>query len=324
MYHEKTAQASKGKWRGILLNLGVPSDSLTGRHSKCPLCTSKDNFRWDNQDGRGTYICTCGAGDGMRLAMEFTGLPFGDVAARIDGMLGNIKPESGPVRQEMSEDERKGMLRSAVGETVPVQPGDLVHAYLSSRHIAERIYPPALRFGARMRDGEGGVRPCMVALVGVHGEKDEKGRQRYRTLHRTFLSPDGQGKAEMASPRKLMPGPVPDGACVMLSDWPGYGPIGIAEGIETAMSASALFNIPVWAAINATMMEKWLPPAGADEVAIFADNDENYRGLRAGAILANKLKTRPEYEGLTINLHLPKQPGTDWADEWCMQIGGKA
>lgn len=324
MYHEKTETAAKGKWRGILMELGVPADSLTGKHSKCPLCTSKDNFRFDNQDGRGTYICTCGAGNGMRLAMEFTGQTFSQIAPRIDEMLGNIKPESGPARQEMSDDDRKGMLRAAYAETVAVTPGDLVHTYLASRHIAERIYPAALRFGPRMRDGEGGVRPCMVAMVGVHGEMDGKGRQKFRTLHRTFLRPDGLAKAEMPSPRKMMPGTIPDGACVMLSDWSGYGSIGIAEGIETALSASALFDMPVWAALNATMMEKWLPPAGAEDVAIFADNDANFRGHRAAYVLANRLATKPEYADLTINIHVPKLAGTDWADEWAMHIGRKA
>lgn len=324
MFHEKTASAAKGKWRGILLELGLPADCLTGKHSKCPLCTSKDNFRWDNQDGRGTYICTCGAGDGMKLAMDFTGESFSQVAPRIDAMLGNIKADAPIPKREMSEDDRKRILRETAAATFPVQSGDLVDRYLVTRKLDQPVYPGALRFGKALRDGEGGVRPCMVALVGVHGEKDDKRRQRYCSLHRTFLRPDGLGKAEMASPRKMMPGPVPDGACVMLSDWPGHGPIGIAEGIETAMSASALFGIPVWAALNATMLEKWLPPAGADEVAIFADNDANFRGQRAAYILASKLAARPEFEALTINVHTPKHVGTDFADEWTMHIGGKA
>lgn len=324
MYHEKTETAAKGKWRGILLELGIPAEILTGKHAKCPLCTSKDNFRWDNQDGRGTYICTCGAGNGMRLAIEFTGQSFSQIATRIDDMLGNIKPESASPRAEMTDDERRSLLRSAYAETIAVSPGDLVHTYLSSRHIGERIYPAALRFAPRMRDGDGGVRPCMVAMVGLHGETDGRGRQKFRTLHRTFLRPDGLAKAEMASPRKMMPGAIPDGSCVMLSEWTGHGPIGIAEGIETALSASALFDMPVWAALNATMMEKWLPPAGADEVAIFADHDANYRGHRAAGILANRLATKPEYAGMTISIHMPQIAGTDWADERAMQIGRSA
>ena len=315
MYHEKTATAAKGKWRGILLELGLPSDCLTGKHSKCPLCTSKDNFRWDNVDGRGTFICTCGAGDGMKLAMEFTGEPFSQVAPRIDALLGNIKADTAQPKREMTDDDRKRMLRETAAATVPVHPGDLVDRYLAARKLDQPSYPGALRFGKALRDGEGGVRPCMVALVGVHGETDDKGRQRYCSLHRTFLRPDGSGKAEMASPRKMMPGDLPDGACVMLSEWPGHGPIGIAEGIETAMAASAMFGIPVWAAISAAMLAKWTPPQGAEEVAIFADNDPKFGGQAAAYGLAHRLAVK----NIPTTVHVPAMPGTDWADEWAKE-----
>lgn len=318
MFHERTATAAKGKWKGILLELGVPSGSLTGRHSPCPLCGSKDNFRWDNQEGRGTYICTCGAGDGMKLATEFTGQGFTEVAPRIDAMLGNIKPETGPQRQPITDDDRKRIMRATWAETVAVKPGDLVHRYLESRQIAERIYPPALRFAPSLRDGDGGVRPCMVAMVGVHGERNAKGTQIYQTMHRTFLRPDGLAKAEMESPRKTMPGEMPPGCCVMLSAWTG-GPIGIAEGIETAMSASAIFGIPVWAAINATMLAKWSPPQGAEEVTVFGDNDGRFAGQAAAYTLAHRISTAKATRDIPVNVMIPKTKGTDWADEWMTQ-----
>ena len=322
-FHEKTSHAAKGKWRGILLELGIPSDSLTGKHSKCPLCGSRDNFRWDNLEGRGSYICTCGAGDGMKLALEFTGEGFSSLAPRIDAMLGNLKPEPAGRKVEVSDEDRKAFLRSTIAETQPVTQGDLVHRYLEARGVGERIYPPALRFGPKMRDGEGGVRPCMVALVGVYGAQDDHGRQKYCTLHRTFLNTDGTGKAEMPAPRKLMPGELPDGACVMLSEWTGSGPIGIAEGIETAMAASALFDLPVWAAINATMLAKWTPPPGADEVAIFADNDPRFGGQAAAYTLAHRLSTAKATRHMTVNVQLPRAVGTDWNDELLSQRGAR-
>ena len=316
MYHDKTVNAAKGKWRGILMALGVPEKALHDRHGPCPLCGGNDRFRWDNKDGQGTYICgQCGAGNGMKLAIEFTGQPFPELAPRIDAMLGNVKPDTASPRREMSDDDRRRILRETAAATVPVQPGDLVHAYLSTRRLDQPVYPAALRFGAAMKDGEGGVRPCMVALVGVHGETDDKGRQRYCSLHRTFLRPDGKGKAEMASPRKLMPGGLPEGACVMLSEWTGSGAIGVAEGIETALAASARFEMPVWAAISSNMMAKWTPPAGAEEVAIFADNDPKFGGQAAAFGLAHRLAVK----GTPVTVHVPNMPGTDWADEWAKE-----
>lgn len=321
VFHEKTETAARGKWRGILMELGVPRESLTGRHCACPLCGGTDRWRFDDLDRRGTSICNqCGAMSGMKLAMDLLGQDFQSTASRIDQMLGNIKPETGPAKQHMTDDDRRNLLRQTVLETVAVTPGDLVDKYLTARGLGEVEYPSALRFGKALRDGEGGIRPCMVALVGVHGETDERGRQRYQSLHRTFLKPDGSGKAEMASPRKLMPGELPAGSCVMLSDWPGSGPIGIAEGIETAMAASAMFGIPVWAAINATLLAKWEPPAGADEVVIFADSDKSATGMAAAFALARRMATRKE--PLPWSIQCPgmtpiNQPpvDTDWLDK---------
>lgn len=303
MFHEKTAHAARGKWKGILLQLGVPAQALTGNHGPCPMCGGTDRFRFDDKDRRGTYICSqCGAGDGMKLAIAVTGRPFSEVAAQIDAIVGNVTPDTAP-RAELGDEDRVRILREAWASSSPVQPGDLAHTYLASRKVDEVIYPKALRFHPAMRDGEGGVRPCMIAMVGVYGEK------KFATMHRTFLRPDGLAKAEMAAPRKLMPGSLPDGACVALSDYAG-GPLGIAEGIETAMSASALFDMPVWAAINSNMLAKWWPPEGCEEVAIFGDNDPKFGGQAAAYHLAHRLAVK----GIAVTVHIPALAGEDWND----------
>jgi putative DNA primase/helicase len=305
MHHTKTTHAANGKWRGILLELGLPAQSLNGKHGPCPMCGGTDRFRWDNAEGRGTYFCThCGAGDGMDLAVKYTDQPFQEVASRIDVLLGNIKFEPDKPKPVLSEEQRRDALRDTWKASSPVTPGDLAHRYLESRGVDQVIYAKSLRFSPALRDGDGGVRPCMIALVGRHGEP------KFDTMHRTFLKPDGSGKAEMPSPRKLMAGELPDGACVMLSDWTGSGALGIAEGIETAMSASAIFSMPVWAAINATNLAKWVPPEGCDEVAVFGDNDPKFGGQAAAFKLAHKLACK----GLHVTVHIPERVGTDWND----------
>lgn len=309
-FHEKTTHASKGKWRGILLTLGLPEACLKNKHGPCPLCDSKDNFRFDDKDGRGTYICTCGAGDGMALAMAYTGKSFREIAPEIDKMLGNLTKDT--PRPQMSDAKRRDILRDTYRATRPVEAGDLVHTYLATRGVDEMIYPDALRFAPRLTDGDGGIRPCMVAMVGVHGQSKPV------SMHRTFLKPDGSGKAEMASPRKMMPGELPDGACVMLSDYTPGGPIGIAEGIETAMSASALFSMPVWAAISTSGMMKWIPPQGAHDVTIFGDNDRKFGGHKAAWHLAHKLAVA----GLSVSVRIPDASGEDWNDVWMNEVAG--
>ena len=93
MFHQRTAQAAKGKWRGIMMALGMPESFLQNKGGPCPLCGGTDRFRWDNKRGEGTYICNqCGSGKGMKLAENYTGIPFPEIATKIDGILGNIKP----------------------------------------------------------------------------------------------------------------------------------------------------------------------------------------------------------------------------------------
>ena len=300
-HHIKTVDAAQGKWKGILLELGVPEKHLRNKHGPCPLCAGKDRFRFDNKEGRGTYICNnCGAGNGMDLALKFTGERFAEVARRIDAIVGNVKPEA--AKPEISPESKRALLRKTFLETQPIQPNDLADKYFKSRGIGEMVYPRALRFAPKLKDGDGGIRPALVAVVGVHGEKPS-------TLHRTFLSPSG-GKADMRSPRKLMPSEVPDGSCVQLSDYQG-GPLGIAEGIETALAASHLFNIPVWAALNANMLQKWTPPENCKEVAVFGDNDATFTGQAAAYALARKLKSK----GIETTVHIPSKINSDWNDE---------
>ena len=301
MFHQRTTDASKGKWRGILMSFGLPETCLKNKHGPCPICTSTDNFRWDNKEGSGSYICTCGAGKGMDLAMAYTGKDFRECASLIDGMVGNLKVES--PKPEMSDAKRRDILRDTYKATQPVEAGDLVHWYLESRCVEDLIYPPALRFAPKLRDGQGGIRPCMVAMVGVPGQEKPV------SMHRTFLAPDGSGKAEMEAPRKMMPGDLPDGACVMLSEYTG-GPLGIAEGIETAMSASAIFKMPVWATISTAIMSKWMPPEGCTEVSIFADNDAKYGGQMAAYTAAHRMAVK----GISVTVHVPPKAGEDWND----------
>lgn len=67
----KTVEAAKGQWAMIFEHYGLPP--ITGKHhfrGKCPLCDSIGKFRIDDRDGAGTWICTCGSGDGIKLVTQ--------------------------------------------------------------------------------------------------------------------------------------------------------------------------------------------------------------------------------------------------------------
>lgn len=307
-FHHKTTDAARGKWRGILKSFGVPDSALSGKHGPCPVCEGTDRFRFDDSERRGTSFCThCGARDGMQLAMAVTGRQFADIASEIDQLLGNITADT--PRKELAKDDLATVMRRIWAESKPIEDGDLAHSYFLARGIELPYYDPrVLRLHLNLRDGDGGVGPCIVAKVATYA-----GDPKAITLHRTFLRPDGKAKAEMNAPRKIFPCELVDGACVAATGYGGtLSTMGIAEGIETAMAASLMFgNIPVWASINAGMMAKWEPPAHIDHLYIFGDNDANYTGQAAAYALARRMKMKKiEF----VEVQIPSVIGQDWND----------
>src|SRR3546814_11526798 len=75
------------------------------------------------------------------------------------------------------------------------------------------------------------------------------------TLHRTYLQ-TGQ-KADISSPRRMMPGGFPIGSYVELS--PPAEEMGVAEGIETALAVTHDFGIPCWSTISADGLKAFTP-----------------------------------------------------------------
>ena len=55
-FKEITLQ-SIGQWNYILPALGVSAEALTNKHKPCPACGGKDRFRYDDKQGRGTFVC---------------------------------------------------------------------------------------------------------------------------------------------------------------------------------------------------------------------------------------------------------------------------
>jgi putative DNA primase/helicase len=87
---------------------------------------------------------------------------------------------------------------------------------------------------------------------------------------------------------------VPNGGAVRLV--PAGEVLGIAEGLETALSASLLYSTPCWAALDAGHLMHWIPPNGTRKVIIFADSDKNQVGQRAAEVLASRLRKQVETE----------------------------
>ena len=302
MAREKTADLAKGKWHGVLSSFGFDARTLSGKHCPCPICEGKDRFRFTNRNDDGMWICNqCGSGDGFTLIAMARGLDFKAACARIDPIVGNISASSSA--QKVPEAKRMAGVRGLWNSGVPVVHGDPVHRYLSGRNIAfvgsfgDIRCVGSTRFAGRDLS-------VMLALL-----RDGMGRP--VTIHRTFIE-DGK-KASIDRPRMMMAGEMPD-APVAVRLGPVRAHIGVAEGIETAAGAARLFKLPVWSTLNASLMEKWLPPDGVERVTIFADRDRNFRGHSAAYRLASRIAGNDKIK-VAVDVKLPSRDGTDFWDE---------
>ncbi|KIL98254.1 MAG: DUF927 domain-containing protein [Magnetospirillum sp.] len=184
-----------------------------------------------------------------------------------------------------------------IGGSVPLA-GTIGEIYLKGRGIGDPRSPDLL-FHDDLPDFEG--RRGWPGLVGI--VRDGAGNP-VGGIHRTFLLDGGSGKAP---PGKKMLGSVAGGS-VRLSPIPADGHLGIGEGIETALSAWAIFGIPTWAALSAGNLRDWQWPEGIRRVTIFADAGD--AGMQAAAALADRLNAAGIPSTIVSPLH-----GDDFNDD---------
>ena len=298
---DKTMDAARGKWAGILESLGVDPKYLKNTHGPCPLCgDGKDRYRWDDKDGDGTYFCNqCGAGSGIMLLQRLHGWDFAKAAREVDSVVGNIQIHE--AKDAQTEADKVASIKRMMGKAIKLAPGVPAWDYLVGRCKIQE--PPCdlwSHTGIAHPSGSG-THPAMLAVMRY---ADRTGS----SIHRTYLTQDGW-KSPLEPCRMVMPGKPINGSCVRLGAVTD-GRVGIAEGIETALCASALFGIPVWAAISAGGLLSWDAPASIQSVVVFGDNDKNFVGQSSAYTLARRLKL----SGLDVEVQIPGIPGADWCD----------
>jgi len=129
-------------------------------------------------------------------------------------------------------------------------------------------------------------------------------------IHRTFLLDDGSAKAPAG---KKMLGSVAD-AAVRLFAMGDEGHLGVAEGIETALAAHAIFGLPVWAALSADGLARFRWPEGTTRVTIYADAGD--AGRQAAAALSDRLNRADIANEIVLPLH-----GDDFNDDLMHGVG---
>lgn len=299
----KARELATGKWPSILSMMGIDKGLLDGQHHECPKGEGKDRFRFADRNGSGNYFCSCSKGDkgGMALLMCCKGYSYAEACKEVENMVGtatptSIKPSKDPA---ILLNKMRGILKPS---------GDAVKSYLANRGL-EAKWP--MREANLMYYSSGnpvGLYDAMVCpVVSVDGKP--------LTYHVTYLA-DGK-KANLDPSRKLMTPTKPiSGSAIRLCD--PAEEMGVAEGIETAMSATKLFQVPTWSCINSEMLSEFKPPAIIKKLWIFGDNDRSYAGHAA----AYKLAKRMAAQGIECLVSFPREYG-DWNDV-LMNIGAIA
>jgi putative DNA primase/helicase len=261
---------------------------------------------------RGKTLFHCKAGceqDAVVEALRDLGL-FG--AANIDRIrraaAERKRREEAELQAEIDRLRRRiDLARALWGRAVPAT-GTPVEHYLRSRGITLPI-PDSLRFLAHCphRSDPGynrGYYPAMVAaVVGVTGH--------LIGIHKTFLRPDGSGKADLPDQELQRESCGPIGGCAVRLAMPNDGGELIsAEGIETTLSAMQLFAQPGWAALSASGLAALELPPSVRSSLICADHDDNAAGLEA----ALAAKERWITEGRSVRIRWPRSIGHDFND----------
>lgn len=93
---------ARGKWREVLVRLGMELPATPKQHGPCPRCEGKDRFRFDDQEGKGTWFCNqCQpqAGDGFDLVRNVRGCTFPEALQLVADALGYQPTNGEPSRK---------------------------------------------------------------------------------------------------------------------------------------------------------------------------------------------------------------------------------
>lgn len=181
-------------------------------------------------------------------------------------------------------------------EALPIKASPAERYLRETRGISVWL-PDTLRFHPNAPHPTGARLPAMFGLI--------EGVDLF-AVHRTYLLPDGSGKAANA-PDKAMLGASTGGA-VRLSESPA-GPLVVCEGIETGLSLVEMLPEPasVWAALSTAGMKALRLPETPGRLILATDGDDP--GREAGRHLAR----RGAANGWHVET-LEAPNGTDWND----------
>ncbi|MBL5827133.1 primase-helicase zinc-binding domain-containing protein [Serratia fonticola] len=259
-----TSRAATGQWPVLLPALGIHI-TAGGRAQPCPVCGGKDRFRFDNQQGRGTWFCNqCGGGDGLSLVEKALAVTTKEAASKVAGVLGNTSHAPLPV-PDSQQDKTQARQQAAeqARQLVAAAAPQAGNAYLSRKGWPD-VDTLTLQ-GKPLRVGGITYQPgdLLLPLTNAAGE----------VVNVQLINTAGDK-------RTLAGGQVKD-TCHSLAG-PDHAVIWLTEGYATGLTVHQLTGESVCIALSANNL-----PALAQQLRaqypdalllLAADNDENGAG----------------------------------------------
>jgi len=173
--------------------------------------------------------------------------------------------------------------------------GTLADTYLRSRGLTQGSRMSALLFHPKCWHRDEGQTKSLPRPALIAGVTDGAGG--LQGVHRTWLAPDGQGKARVDTQRRAMGHLL--GNAVRLT--PQDDMLVVGEGIETMLSlVEAVPGLPVWAALSSGHLGAVLLPEGLQRLYIAIDRDP------AGQRAAERLSARATEVGVSVQVLEPR------------------
>lgn len=193
-----------------------------------------------------------------------------------------------PKQQKQGDDGRAAALRLWY-QTVPW--GD--RPYFAVRGVTIPI-PPTIRYASLLYTPSGLVLPAAVCAISGPDH-------RAHAIQRIYLTVDCTRKAGVSQPRMSL-GPMLDGAVRLAA---AADVLGIAEGVEDALSAMQIHRVPCWAACGRRFHAIAIPES-VTRLLIFADNDE------PGITAAERGAEHHRHHGRAVEIIYPPAELKDW------------
>jgi putative DNA primase/helicase len=275
MIVKNTVSAAKGRWPQLLSALGI-NVAPHGHHSPCPVCGGKDRFRFDNREGRGTWICNqCGAGDGLNLVERKLDISVKEAAVKVAEILGEVQPlavhhDEAAVKQQKDDARQKAAVQAKMLVNAARKASG--NAYLEKKGWADKEALTLRGNGLRVGGLDFAAGDLVIPLYDLSGN----------LVNAQLINGSGE--------KRMLAGGQVTGAAHH-SEGNDNAVIWMAEGYATGLTIHALTSETVYVALSANNfphLAECLRKKYPDAVLLMAaDNDVNGTGQKKAKEAAN-------------------------------------